>query len=122
MEQPTWPNPRVGKRHRYAGLRRVLYTYCYGHVLNLAVADIVKQTKLVHNVLDTNREISKLFKYSLRHDSFFKQVKESISPGTTGFCILCATRWTVKEAYLQSVIDNYDMFQDFCDEVRDIST
>ena len=99
-----------------------VFTHCYGYVLNLAVADVVKQSKLVRGVLDTVGEISKLLKRSPRRNSLFEQVKESISPGTTGFCMLCPTKWTVKAAYLQSVIDNYDMFQDFWDEARDITT
>lgn len=102
--------------------KRAVFTHCYGHALNLAVADVVKQSKLVRDVLDTVGEISKLLKYSPRRDSLFEQVKESISPGTTGFRTLCPTRWTVKAASLQSVIDNYDVFQDFWDEARDICT
>ena len=40
-----------------------------------------------------------------------------MSPSTT----LCPTRWTVKAASLQSVIDNYDVFLEFWDDAREIT-
>ena len=68
-----------------------VFKHCYGHALNLAVAD-VKQIKLVRDGLDTVGEILKLLKYSPRCDSLFKQLKVSMFPNTTGFRTLCQTR------------------------------
>ena len=45
---------------------RAICTHCYGHALNLAVADVVKQSKVIRDVLDTVGEINKLLKYSPR--------------------------------------------------------
>ena len=101
---------------------RAVFTHCYGHALNLAVADVVKESKMIRDVLDTVGEISKLLKYSPRRDSLFEQLKSSLSPGTVGFRTLCPTRWTVRAASLQSVIDNYEVFQEFWDEARDIAS
>ena len=70
-------------------------------------------------MLDTVGEINKL---SPRRDSLFEQLKSSVSPGTVGFRTLCPTQWTVKAASLQSVIDNYEVFQEFWDEARDITS
>ena len=39
-----------------------LYTYCYGHTLNLACANTIKQLKVVKNALETTLEITKLVK------------------------------------------------------------
>ena len=50
---------------------RAIFTHCYDHALNLAVADVVKQSKVIRDVLDTVGEINKLLKYSPRHDSLF---------------------------------------------------
>ena len=99
---------------------RAIFTHCYGHALNLAVADVVKESRMVRDVLDTVGEITKLLKYSPRRDSLFEQLKSSLSPGTVGFRTLCPTRWTVRAASLQSVIENYEVFQVFWDEARDI--
>ena len=32
-----------------------------------------------------------------------------LAPDTPGFCVLCPTRWTVRAALLQSVLDNYEV-------------
>ena len=85
---------------------RAICTHCYGHALNLAVADVVKQSKVIRDVLDTVGEINKVLKYSPRRDSLFEQLKSSVSPGTVGFRTHCPTQWTVRAASLQSVIDN----------------
>ena len=37
---------------------RALYTHCYGHALNLAIADMVKQSKVCRDALDTAFEIA----------------------------------------------------------------
>ena len=84
---------------------RAIFTHCYGHALNLAVVDIVKQSKVIKDVLDTVGEINQLLQYSPRHDSLFQQLKSSVSPGTVGFRMLCPTRWTVRAAPLHSVHD-----------------
>ena len=33
--------------------KHAVFIHCYGHALNLAVADVVKQSKLVCDILDT---------------------------------------------------------------------
>ena len=38
---------------------RALYTHCYGHSLNLAISDVVKQSKILQDALDTTNEITK---------------------------------------------------------------
>ena len=101
---------------------RAIFTHCYGHALNLAVADVVKQSKVIRDVLDTVGEINKLLKYSPRRDSLFEQLKSSVSSDTVGFRTRCPTQWTVRAASLQSVIDNYEVFQEFWDEAMDTTS
>ena len=43
---------------------RAVFTHCYGHVLNLAVSDTVKKSKVMKSSLETVNEISKLIKKS----------------------------------------------------------
>lgn len=45
---------------------RAVYTHCYGHSVNLASCDAVKQSKLIKSALETTYEITKLIKYSPR--------------------------------------------------------
>ena len=39
--------------------KRAVYTHCYGHALNLAVGDAIKQSKVSRDALETAFEISK---------------------------------------------------------------
>ena len=102
--------------------QRAIFTHCYGHALNLAAADTMRQSKVLCNALDTVGEISRLLKYSPRRDSLFESIKSDVSPGLPGFRTLCPTRWTTKAASLQSVIDNYVVFQELWVEAKDVTT
>ena len=48
---------------------KAIYTHCYGHALNLAACDTIKQSKLMKDALETTHEITKLIKYSPRNFS-----------------------------------------------------
>ena len=43
---------------------RALYIHCFGHALNLAVADTIKASKVCSDALEIAMEITKLIKYS----------------------------------------------------------
>lgn len=87
------------------------HAHCYRHALNLAAADTIKQNKLLCDALDITSEISKLLKYSPRRDSLFETPKQQLAPDGPGFRTLCPTRWTVKASSLESVLENYKVFQ-----------
>ena len=91
---------------------RALFTHCYGHSLNLAVCDSIKQCKIIQDALDVTHEITKLIKFSPKRGAVFDKLKEELSPSTPGFRVLCPTRWTVRGNSLQSVLDNYAALQD----------
>ena len=55
---------------------RAVLTHCYGHSLNLAVPDSVKACKIMKDVLETVREITKLIKFSPRTETILRAVKE----------------------------------------------
>ena len=44
--------------------KKAVLTHCYGHALNLAVGDLMKQSKVCRDTLDIAYEISKLLRYS----------------------------------------------------------
>ena len=91
---------------------RATFVHCYGHALNLATADVVRNVKCLKNTLDTTLEVSKLLKYSPRRRNLFEKLKSKISPETPGFRTLCPTRWMVRAASLASVKDNYKVLQE----------
>ena len=52
-EQQTWPDPELGQLATQLRQveERAIFTHCYGHALNLAVADVVKESRMVRDVL-----------------------------------------------------------------------
>ena len=54
---------------------RAIFTHCYGHSLNLACCDTIKQSKLMHDALDTTHEITKLIKKSPGREATFKSLR-----------------------------------------------
>ena len=90
---------------------RALYLHCYGHSLNLAVADTLKGIKVMSDVLDHALEVCKLLKFSPRRDGIFHKLKEELSPHVPGLRNLCPTRWTVRAASLESIRVNYQTLE-----------
>ena len=111
-------SPKSGVAKRIADLEpRAVFTHCYGHTLNLAAADTLKQCKLMREALETTREITKLIKYSPRRDGIFQRLKETLPSGSTvGIRILCPTRWTVRAESIKSILANYDVLKMTWDE------
>ena len=87
---------------------RALFTHCYGHALNLSVADTIKNIPLLRSTMDTTHEISKLLQYSPKREALFDDIKAEFSPDTVGFHVLCPTRWTVRNESFRSIMENYD--------------
>jgi len=52
---------------------RAVFTHCYGHALNLAVGDTVKNSKIMKSSLETVHEISKLIKKSPKGSALFEK-------------------------------------------------
>ncbi|XP_062517927.1 zinc finger MYM-type protein 1-like [Corticium candelabrum] len=100
---------------------RAVFTHCYGHALNLAANDTLKQSKLMKDVLDKSREITKLIKYSPRREGIFMKLKESLPASSTGIRVLCPTRWTVRADTLSSIISNYEALQNTWEEALAIT-
>lgn len=75
---------------------RAVYTHCYGHSVNLATCDAVKQSKPIKDALETTYKITKLIKHSPRRKGIFREIR-STSDATgdnhsPGVCVLCPTR------------------------------
>ena len=86
---------------------KALYMHCYGHSLNLAVSDTIKEVKPMCDTLDHCLEICKLIKFSPRRDAIFNKIKAELSPQVPGLRNLCPTRWTVRGNSLESIRNNY---------------
>lgn len=72
---------------------RALYIHCFGHALNLAVADTVKQSKVCRDALEIALEVTKLVKFSPKRNAAFDRIK-SVEEHSFGGSIrsFCPTR------------------------------
>ncbi len=98
---------------------RALYLHCFGHALNLAACDSIKGCKVLLDSLDAIYELCKLIKFSPKRDGIFQRLKEELEPDTPSITKLCPTRWTVRSESLKSVLENYNVLQDFWEIVYD---
>ena len=58
--------------------QKAIYTYCFGHALNLAASNTTKACTTLKNALDITLEITKLVKLSPRRDAIFLRLKEQL--------------------------------------------
>ena len=91
---------------------RALLTHCYGHALNLAVGDAIKQSKICHGALDVAFEVSRLIRFSPKRNAALDKIKAEYSAQEEsqthcGIRSFCPTRWTVRGDALESITENY---------------
>ena len=105
---------------------RALYTHCYGHALNLAVADTVKQSKVCRDALDTAFEITRLIKFSPKRNAAFDRIKsgnvDDCYPSPIGIRTFCPTRWTVRGDAIESILVNYSTLGILWEECLHLAT
>ena len=99
---------------------RAVLTHCYGHSLNLAIGDTVKQLKVCRDALDVAFEISKLIRFSTKRNSALDSIRvenptDNEGPNV-GIRAFCPTRWTVRGEAIQSIIDNYSILNQLWDK------
>ena len=104
---------------------RALYTYCYGHSLNLAASDVIKQSKILQDVLDTSHEIIKLIKCSPQRDNIFHGLKDTLSTADSnspGIWVLCPTRWKVRADSFASITVLQSTWEEALEATKDTET
>ena len=57
---------------------KAIFSHCFGHSLQLAVGDMIKEVKNLKDVLDTTSEISKLLKFSPKRKALFKKIQRRL--------------------------------------------
>ena len=53
-------------------------------------------------------DISQLIRYSPKRTFLFNSIKNEVSSDSQGLKPLCPTRWTVRTAAIESVVENYE--------------
>ena len=88
-------------------------THCYGHALNLAIGDTIKQSKLCRDSMDIAFEISKLIRFSPKRNAAFDRIKVEVSADEEGYTMgiraFCPMRWTVRGDAIASIMENYEV-------------
>ena len=87
--------------------KRAVYIHCFGHLLNLATSDCVKNSKILKDSLDIAYEICKLVKLSPKREAKLESIKEQIGDTTPSLRTFSHTRWTVRANSIKSILDNY---------------
>ena len=77
--------------------------HCHGHALRLAVAV---------NYSMVSKSYSLKIKYSLKREGTFNRLTEDTTPGNSGNRTLCSNRWVIRGTLLQSILDNWAVFQE----------
>ena len=83
--------------------------HCYGHSLNLACNDTIRQCQLIRNAFDTAQEITNLVKKSPRRDALLSRLKHELALPSPGIRALCPTRWTTNAECLGKILSNYEV-------------
>lgn len=86
---------------------KCLYTHCYGHALNLAVGDVIKEIPELKEAFGTAYEICKLVKKSPKRDTQLKNIREATGNESKSVHEFSPTRWTVRGQVLESFLKNY---------------
>ena len=100
--------------------KRAIFTHCYAHALNLAVADTIKKSKICNTALEVAFEITRLVKFSPKRNTAFDRIKEGSDEDSTGIGIkkFCYTRWTVRGDSIGSILENYNILNQECLESK----
>ena len=85
---------------------KAFLTRCFGHALNLAVGNMVKDARFLKDCMDRTYHISNLIQKSPKRDAMLQEIREDISLGFPGFGVLCPTRWTVRAESMKRILDN----------------
>ena len=71
---------------------KVFFACFFGHALNLAVGDMVKNARFLKDSMDTTYDISNLIKKSPKGDAMLQKIRKDISLEYPGFKVLYPTR------------------------------
>ena len=71
---------------------KAFFTRCFGHALNLAVGDMVKNARFLKDSMDTTYDIFNLIKKSPKGDAMLQKIRKDISLEYPEFRVLYPTR------------------------------
>ena len=85
-----------------------LFVHCGAHVVNLVARDCAETSTLIRNALQTVNEIGALFSQSIKFREKFAAIRSEEGDDVQKLRPLCQTRWTVRLAAVEAIVQQYD--------------
>ena len=99
---------------------KAIHTHCYGHSLNLACSDTIRQSKIIKNAFNTANKIVNLVKKIPSSRSFVgSPERRAVITFTWYIRSLCPTRWTMNAECLDRILSNYKVLYVLWEESLD---
>lgn len=109
----TMSGQRTGVATQFKLLnRKMLFTHCYGHALNLAIKDMCFQVDCLKDAFETCHEICKLVNKSPQRNTKLSQLRTESNNQMKSVHAFCPTRWTVRGEALSSMLTNHQELLD----------
>ena len=86
---------------------KAFLTHCFGHALNLAAENMVKNVRFLKDNMGAIYKISNIIKKSPKRDAMLQKIRKDILLEYPRFRVLCPTRWTVRTEAVKSILDNW---------------
>ena len=96
---------------------RARFVHCSNHVLNLCLQDAAKSSIVIRDALEVAHEIGKLFKESPKRLALLAQMATDAGAEVISVKPLCETRWTVRQAALNSIVKQYSLLKDTLEDI-----
>ena len=87
---------------------KCLFTHCYGHVLNLAVGDVIKKVPTFDETFSVAYEICKLVKKSPHRNTKLNAIWEKTENEAKSIHKLCPIRWIVRGEASEAIVENHN--------------
>ena len=71
----------------------------------------------MRDIPDAAFELNKPIRYSPKRERAFNRLREETAPGNCSYRTLCPTSRTLRAVSLQSILDNWDVFQKLMHEI-----
>lgn len=87
--------------------KKILYTHCYGHALNLSIKDVCENIKCLNDTFTAAKEIVRLVKFSPQRETMIRALRLDSGNSSPNIHAFCPTRWTVRGDVLESILNNH---------------
>ena len=88
--------------------KKVLYSYCYGHALNLAANACIRKFEVLKDAWVIIKEVYNLVKKSPSRETKLQKTRETTKNLNKYIRAFCPTQWTIHGETCASVFNNHE--------------